>query len=230
MIDGELKKLKESVLDKIDLLSYATKMIPEMIYHTLTFDASYVTKEEVQAILDNNHEVIDKEKVQLVLNQKTAFLFVLKMVQENTPMDENNLKDLHQILMHGFSDIGGLYRNVDISVKGSNHTPPSHIKVYDRMKKYFDFTETVKGDLFEFIAYCHVQLVKIYPFLDGNARLSRLVLDYYLLKNGFLPVLFTQDNKQNYYNALEAFKVEKNISPFVEMLKELEKKAIALVA
>ena len=121
--------------------------------------------------------------------------------------------------------LGGLYRNVDISIKGSNHTPCSHIKVYDRMKKYFDTLKERELNL-ETIAYSHLQLAKIHPFLDGNGRCARLVMNYYLLKAGYAPVTIPYDMKDEYFACLESFKVDKDIQPFVQFLTKLEASAL----
>jgi Fic family protein len=133
-------------------------------------------------------------------------------------LTEDALKDLHQILMNDVNR-GGLYRNVDISIKGSNHTPPSHIKVYDRMKKYFDTINQDGVELYEQIAFSHLQLAKIHPFLDGNGRCARLVLNYNLLKNGLKPIIIEANKKDEYFNYLEEFKVNKDILPFINFLK-----------
>ena len=147
------------------------------------------------------------------------------MVKYNSEFDENKLKDLHEVLMEGL-DTGGLYRKVDISIKGSNHAPPSHLKVYDRMKKYFLTLREEGMGLLEKIAFSHVQLAKIHPFLDGNGRCARLVLNIQLMKNGFAPGINPYDESARYFEPLEAFKVNKDIDPFIEYLLEKEKEAL----
>lgn len=227
MIDIELIKMKEAAQKKSNPLELNDAFLIESIFNNLSIETTAISREEVEQVVLNASEGVDTNKTLLIMNQKNAIMHVYDMVQKSIEMDENNLKDLHQILMNGFLGVGGLYRNVDISIKGSNHTPPSHIKVYDRMKKYFDFClEDPKENLFEYIAYCHLQLAKIHPFLDGNGRCARLVLDYQLLRHGFVPVTFTADNLSTYFDCLEEFKVNKNIVPFVEFLIELEKKAL----
>ena len=95
------------------------------------------------------------------------------------------------------------------------------------MAKYFVFMqEGPKGDLWEYISYLHLQLAKIHPFLDGNGRLARLVLNYELMKNGFMPVIITSDERDKYFSALESFKVDKDIKPFMDFLENLEMKSI----
>lgn len=231
MIDGELMKLRDTAKEKIDFLEISEDFLIDLVYNTLSFDNFIDNKDDVVNVFSGEHQNLSDEKVQLILNQKEAFAFILNLVKENIPMNENNLKDLHQIIMNGFSDIGGLYRNVDISVKGSNHTPPSHIKVYDRMKKYFEYTlsEPDNNNLFEYISYCHLQLAKIHPFLDGNGRASRMVLNYQLMRFDFMPVNIKREEFNNYFDCLEAFKVNKNINPFVRFLENLEKDSLNTV-
>lgn len=230
MIDGELMKLRDRVRSKVDFLKCTEDFLEEFVFNSLSFDNFITNREDVIKVLNNDTKDVDEQVILLINNQKDGLMKVFEMVNEKEPMNENNLKDIHQIIMKGFSDIGGLYRNVDISVKGSNHTPPSHIKVYDRMKKYFDFTlEEPTNNLLEYISYCHLQLAKIHPFLDGNGRTSRLVLNYQLIKHGLMPVIIKKNQFNTYFDCLEEFKVNKNIRPFVRFLEELETKSLEKV-
>lgn len=227
MIDGELFALRESAKTKPGFLDITLPFLVDIVYCSLSFDSDRIKKEDVLNVLNNNPGSIDPSIIQIINNQKNAFLRVTQMVKDNITMTENNLKDLHQLMMEGFSDVGGLYRNVDISLSYSAHTPPSYIKVYDRMRKYFDHTlSEEKDNLFDYISYAHLQLAKIHPFLDGNGRLARLILNYHLMRNGFLPVLITKETRREYFEYLEEFKVNKNILPFVEYLQKLEKEAL----
>lgn len=227
MIDGELLKLRDKAKIKKDFLSIDNDFMIDFVFNSLSFDNFISEKNDVIKVLNNDSEAVNEEVKRLITNQRDAFLRIVEMVKNGEKMDEDNLKDLHQIIMRGFSEIGGLYRNVDISVKGSNHTPPSHIKVYDRMKKYFDSTLIEpENNVFEFISYCHLQLAKIHPFLDGNGRLSRLVLNYQLLRFGFAPVIITKDLFNTYFDCLEEFKVNKNIIPFIRFLEQLEEESL----
>jgi len=228
MIDGELFKMRDAAREKVDFLDVPVNFIIDQTFNGLSFESDLITKEEVIDFFNNKE--VNPQKALLISNHKNAFLKTLEMVKNDIPMTENNLKDLHQILMENISNIGGLYRNVDISISGSNHTPPSHIKVYDRMKKYFDYTLAgPQGDVLEFIANCHLQLAKIHPFLDGNGRLARIVLNYHLLNNQFMPVYVKYEERKRYFSLLEEFKVNKNIKPFIEFLSELEMRSLKTV-
>jgi Fic family protein len=223
MTDLPLQEM-QSIASRFDLNNIDKKFLGDFISNSLSFETD-ITRDEVEKVLNGQTEEVDSKKVLLVKNHYEAFLFVVDLIKNEIELDENKLKDLHEVLMQDI-DIGGLYRNVDISIKGSNHTPPSHIKVYDRMKKYFDVLESGSKDLWELIAFSHVQLAKIHPFLDGNGRCARLVLNYMLMKNKLLPIVIPYDDRRRYFDALENFKVNKDIVPFVEYIKELELKTL----
>lgn len=227
MAKCELLEALEQAKAKGSLLEISDEFLLNLVHSALSFDDNDLKIEEVKDVLNGQYIGVNSEKVRRITNQKNAFLRIVTMAKENINLSEDELKDLHQTLMEGFNIPGGLYRNVDISVKGSNHTPPSYIKVYDRMEKYFNYiNEGPNDDVFEYISYCHLQLAKIHPFLDGNGRLARLVLNYELMSNGFAPVIITADERDKYHHALEQFKVEKEINPFKDYLKELELKSI----
>lgn len=227
MAQCELLTALEAAKAKGSLLEISNDFLLNLVHSALSFDDNELKIEEVQDVLSGQYVGISSDKVRRITNQKNAFLRIVTMAKEGIKLTEDELKDLHQTLMDGFNIPGGLYRNVDISVKGSNHTPPSYIKVYDRMEKYFNYiAEGPKEDVLEYISYCHLQLAKIHPFLDGNGRLARLVLNYELMSNGFAPVIITADERDKYHHALEQFKVEKEINPFKDYLKELELKSI----
>ena len=227
MINEKLSKALEEAKQTKNFLEISEEFLVNLVQSALAFDNPSLKKEDVVRVLNGEVVGVNPDKVRKIINQKNAFLKVLQMAKEKVELDENTLKDLHQILCDGEAEVGGLYRRVNISVKGSNHTPCSYEKVYDRMAKYFVFMqEGPKGDLWEYISYLHLQLAKIHPFLDGNGRLARLVLNYELMKNGFMPVIITSDERDKYFSALESFKVDKDIKPFMDFLENLEMKSI----
>ena len=227
MINEKLSKALEEAKQTKNFLEISEKFLVNLVQSALAFDNPSLKKEDVVKVLNGEVVGVNPDKVRKIINQKNAFLKVLQMAKDKVELDENTLKDLHQILCDGEAEVGGLYRRVNISVKGSNHTPCSYEKVYDRMAKYFVFMqEGPKGDLWEYISYLHLQLAKIHPFLDGNGRLARLVLNYELMKNGFMPVIITSDERDKYFSALESFKVDKDIKPFMDFLEDLEMKSI----
>lgn len=203
----------------LQIPSITNDFLAEFVSNSISLDTTLVSKEEVLNILEGNVTNINERTLMLVNNYLDGFLYGVSLSLKEELFNENDLKDIHEKVVAGFSN-GGLYRNVDISIKGSNHTPCSFIKVYDRMKKYFDTLNTEVDDIFYNIAFSHLQLMKVHPFLDGNGRLARIVLNCMLIHYGFKPIIIKAEDKDNYFNLLEEFKVNKNIDPFISFLKE----------
>ena len=213
MIAFDLSSMHSEASKKITI-----DFLVDFVYNSISFETSVVSLDEVSRIINGDVSNIEKTKITIINNNLNGFLFMLNLLEKEEAFTENKLKDLHEIIMKDLG-IGGLYRNVDISVKGSNHTPPSHIKVYDRMKKYFDTINNPTDNVEEQIAFSHLQLMKIHPFLDGNGRCARIVLNYQLLKNNLNPIILDYSKKDDYFTCLEEFKVNKNILPFINFIK-----------
>ena len=78
----------------------------------------------------------------------------------------------------------------------------------------------------EIVAWSHAEFVRIHPFIDGNGRTARLIMDYQLMVNGFLPVSINKEDRLEYYNTLEEYAVNGNLKPFVDMVSVLEDKQL----
>lgn len=202
--------------------SISKSFLIDFIANSISFETLQVTKETVEKIIDDDLEGIDEKTIKIVKNYENGIIYSFNLLEEKKNLSENDIKDIHEKVVNGLS-LGGLYRNVDISIKGSNHTPPSYLKVYDRMKKYIDAINDDNNDIYYNIAFAHLQLMKIHPFLDGNGRVARIVLNFELQKYNLKPIIISYDEKESYFNLLEEFKVNKNINPFIDFIKEKQK-------
>lgn len=158
-----------------------------------------------------------EREVKEVLNHVRVFEEIIKLVKIKKDLTEEDLKDLHNLLEHEIY-IGGVYRNVNIMITGAQHQPPNYVKVYDRMKRLFDDLETSNLDYFNKGILLHANLAKIHPFLDGNGRLGRLVLNFYLMKAGYLPISISLDDRDLYFATIDEFKINKNIEPLTNFI------------
>lgn len=123
---------------------------------------------------------------------------------------------------------GGVYRNVDGYISGAWHTPPAPNEMYRQVKNFYGDLGR-KGDVLnaiELAAWTHAEFVKIHPYPDGNGRTSRLIMNYQLMAKGFLPISIAKENRLDYFNTLEAYAVEGNLSPFADMIAELEEQQL----
>ncbi len=155
-----------------------------------------------------------------ILNHLEAFEFVKKEANEKKSFNEEKLKDIHEILVEGIFQ-GGVYRNVNINIFGASHQPPDHVKVYDRMSRFFREIDSFKGNVLETATYAHASIAKVHPFVDANGRLAKLVLNYFLMKSDYLPISVPLESKEIYFNRLESFKSDKDLKPLTEFFKAI---------
>jgi Fic family protein len=154
------------------------------------------------------------------INHAQAIEFIKEIASNEIDITERTVKKIHALILHGINkEQAGKYRNVPVMIVGSRHTPPQPYLIQPQMEKFIIDYKAMETDGIHPIviaAFLHDELVKIHPFIDGNGRTSRLLMNLYLLSKGFTITSLKADNeaKQAYYNALEQSHVDNNPLPF----------------
>lgn len=107
-----------------------------------------------------------------------------------------------------------------------DHTPPSPNEMYRQIKMFYYDLSSNTLDPIELAAWTHAEFVKIHPFTDGNGRTSRLIMNYQLMKNGYLPISIDKKDRLSYYEALEEYAVNNNLMLFADMIATLEEQQL----
>ncbi|MBI5553233.1 MAG: Fic family protein [Candidatus Diapherotrites archaeon] len=136
------------------------------------------------------------------------------------------IKKLHRILFAGVdNEIAGklrseLQRNVKIA--GTPYTPPKWGEIEKELKEFFKwYQKDTKGlHPLELAALVHARIISLQPFLDGNSRVSRLLMNWVLWKKKYPLVDIEIEDLENYYNALDHYQIEHNEEPFVQYIKK----------
>ena len=217
------EQIKDS-LPEITVKSYAKAFELEYTHHSTAIEGNTLTLLETKVVLEEGLSVGGKmlREIYEVINHNKAYQYVKDCITQKKSLDEQIIKDLHAILMENII-FGGIYRNVDVYISGAAHTPPSPSDMYRQVKAfYLDLQDRAKDNVVELAAWTHAEFVRIHPFADGNGRTSRLIMNYQLMANGFLPVSIAKENRLEYFNVLEAYAVKKDIKPFADMIATLE--------
>ena len=100
--------------------------------------------------------------------------------------------------------------------------------MYNQLRFFYeDLKEkTEKMDAIELAVWTHAEFVKIHPFLDGNGRASRLIMNYQLMNNDFLPISINEKDRLKYYNTLDEYATKGDILPFKKLVEDLEEKRL----
>jgi Fic family protein len=154
------------------------------------------------------------------INHAQAVEFIKEIASNDIDITERTIKEIHALILHGINkEQAGKYRDVPVMIVGSRHTPPQPYLIQPQMEKFIIDCKAMETDGTHPIviaAFLHDKLVEIHPFIDGNGRTSRLLMNLYLLSKGYTITSLKADNeaKQAYYTALEQSHVENGKEPF----------------
>lgn len=220
------KKLSNILPEALE--SFEKSFDVEYAHNSTAIEGNTLTLIQTKAILEDGLSVGGKtlREIYEVANHAKAFAFVKKCVAEGRTLDESTAKDIHALLMENII-VGGVYRNVEVRISGAGFKPPMPNEMFRQVKKFFAELP-YKADLnpIELAAWTHAEFVRIHPFVDGNGRTSRMLMNYQLMSGGFLPVSIAKENRIEYFEALEAYAVGGNLEPFADMVADLEEKRL----
>jgi len=223
----------KSQLDKHRPLNPAQlKNINEAIFLEYTYDSNRIegntlTLQETALVVQKGITVSGKNLTEHLeaINHYEAVEYIQKFVQEKIDLFERILKEIHALVLRGIDkDNAGKYRNVNVKIAGSRFMPVDSVKITDEMENYFKWYAENKNKIHPVIlsAEMHERLVTIHPFIDGNGRTARLIMNLILLQNGYTiaNIIGTNENRLKYYNALEKCQVEHICEDFHIMVAE----------
>lgn len=210
------------------LASYEQAFEVEYTHHSTAIEGNTLTLMETKVVLEDGIAIGGKSlrEIYEVVNHKKAYRYVKECIGKGLALDENIVKDIHALLMENILT-GGIYRREEVRISGASHTPPAGNEMYAQIKNFYAELEEKKNlNGVELAAWTHAEFVRIHPFADGNGRTSRLLMNYQLLKNGFLPVSVAKENRLDYYNALDKYAAQGVLDDFIELVAELEEKQL----
>lgn len=226
------KKIKyeqnKSKIDAITLSSYEKDFELRFTHHSTAMEGNTLTLMETKVVLEDGVSVGGKElrEIYEVINHKKAYDYVKRCIAANKPLTENIVKDLHATLTENIM-VGGIYRNQEVRISGAGFTPPVGNEMYLQVKNFYkDLNRKKDLNPIELAAWTHAEFVRIHPFIDGNGRTSRLLMNYQLMSQGFLPVSVDKETRLGYYNALEQYAVNNDLNPFADFVADLEEERL----
>ena len=212
-------------IDKITLSSYEKDFELTYTHNSTAIEGNTLTLMETKVVLEDGISVGGKalREIYEVVNHKKAYRYIQKCITKGKKLDENIVKDIHQILTENII-AGGIYRNQEVRISGAGHIPPVGTDMYIQIKNFYadlEWKEQVLNPI-EYAAWTHAEFVRIHPFIDGNGRTSRLIMNYQLMSKGFLPISIAKENRLDYYNALEDYAVNGSLKLFTDLIADLE--------
>ena len=243
-LKSKIARIKKEPLGQ--LLKQARKHKKYDTYHSTSLEGYRITPEDVDVLLSGRAPKEEKGKGaeylenlknrMAIVGYSEAFDFILAGVKkdfEKPHITEDFIKDTYSNLFKPSTDAGIVdyynltaYRNMPVYIRGARHAPPSHEKLPELMTSYTNLVDEIKNPVVRAIL-AHYFFVTIHPYLDGNGRTGRLLMNYLLLSAGYSWVTIKTDQRGEYFEALAKAQSDEGILPFGEfilaMLREASK-------
>ena len=226
----EVDSLKKELDSKRPIPKETLKSLRESInlewtYNSNGIEGNTLTLRETQVVLEGITVGGKSIKEHLeAINHEKAILFLDDLVKDNEPISEWNIKNIHQLILKDIdNENAGRYRKENVTIKGATHIPPDYLKIPELMEKLI-LTYNTWSEYHPIIqaALLHGELVKIHPFVDGNGRTSRLLMNLDLMNSGYNPVIIKKESRLKYYEALDKAHTTGNYTDFVKLVTKLE--------
>ncbi len=216
------------------LRSYDSYRIAQALELEYTFESNRIegntlTLRETDLVINEGLTVSGKsmrEHLEAV-NHQEAITYIKELVNRKIKINEREVLSIHNLILRGIqAEHAGKYRDIQVMIKGSAHMPPQPMMVKEEMSYYFNWYEKNKNTLHPVIlaAEMHERLVTIHPFVDGNGRTSRLIMNLILLSKGYVIANIKGDyeTRMAYYTALEEVQTNKSKEAFHHFIADVE--------
>ena len=153
-----------------------------------------------------------------VTNHREAIHHVEELVKRQAPLSEAQVKSIHHLVLKAIRDQdAGVYRKEQVYIAGASHEPPPPKDLAAAMQELIAWHGREAAGLHpvERAAWVHAGFVKIHPFVDGNGRTSRLLMNLELMKSGYPPAVLPVEERLEYYSALDAWCAAGDRQPFI---------------
>lgn len=152
-----------------------------------------------------------KDHIEAV-GHKEAFDFVSELVKDNVPISESIIKQIHYLVLADKKEDRGVYRRIPVRIIGAQHEPMQPYLIEPKMQQLLHgFVESTEHIITK-LARFHIRFEGIHPFIDGNGRTGRLLVNLELMKVGFPPIDIKFTDRIAYYNAFDEYHVKRNLS------------------
>ena len=128
------------------------------------------------------------------------------MVQRKVPLSEKVIKDIHSLVLMDKREDRRVYRRVPVTIMGAVHTPPQPYLLPARMEELIlKYQEMSLLQVVERVSKFHLEFEAIHPFIDGNGRTGRLLLNLELMKADYPPINIKFADRKRYYDCFTSY-------------------------
>ena len=222
-----------SALRKNDSFRIVEALELEYTFESNRIEGNTLTLSETDLVVNEGLTIAGKSMREHLeaINHQEAIDYVKYIVSSGMVLSERELLSIHNLILRGiYPEDAGKYRKVQVMITGSTHAPPQPFLVPKQMEDYFFWYDQNRKRLHPVVlaAEMHERLVSIHPFVDGNGRTARLIMNAILMQHGYIIANIKGDTatRSQYYTALKAVQEGGSKEAFVQFIADVEKSSL----
>ena len=210
LTEGEVQRLYEDFL-------------VEYTYNSNAIEGNTLTLRETDMVLRGL--TIDKKPLKdhmEAVGHKDAFWFICDLVKEQREISEYIIKQIHSLVLADKPQDRGVYRRIPVRIMGAFTEPVQPYLIEPKMTELLLKNEERKAEMstIERIALFHLEFEGIHPFVDGNGRTGRLIMNLELIRHGYPAINVKFADRKRYYNAFDSFYRDNDPEPMINLVAE----------
>ena len=211
---SRIEELKSKLNEYRPLTSEEVRRLREeflinFTYNSNAIEGNTLTLQETALILKEGITIDQKPlKDHLeAVGHKDAFYYIEELVKDKIGISENAIKDIHTLVLMDKPQHRGMYRRIPVTILGAVHEPPQPYLVPVLMEQLlYEYKEEMKDKhIIEKVALFHLKFEGVHPFIDGNGRTGRLILNLELMKEGYPPINIKFEDRRKYYDCFSDY-------------------------
>jgi len=219
-VDTRKKKLDERrPLTQGELKRLQDEFLVELTYNSNAIEGNTLSLRETALVLEG--VTIDKKPLKdhlEAVGHRDAFQYVLQLVSGKTPVSERIIKDIHSLVLMDRPEDKGVYRSIPVRIMGARKEPPQPYLVPVQMERLLFNLDKDRRHPIERAALFHLNFEGIHPFIDGNGRTGRLIVNLMLMRCGYPPISVKFTDQRRYYDCFDSYFGGNNTAPMVYMI------------
>ena len=210
LTSGEVQRLRE-------------EFMVEFTYNSNAIEGNTLTLKETAMVLEGI--TIDQKPMKdhlEAVGHRDAFLYVQEIATQKIDFSEYVIKNIHSLVLMNRPEDKGSYRKIPVRIMGAFTEPVQPYMIEPKMTELLSKNEERKSKMtdIERIALFHLEFEGIHPFIDGNGRTGRLIMNLDLIRNGYPPINVKFTDRKCYYDAFDSYYRDNNPTPMTELIAE----------
>lgn len=194
----------------------------ELTYTSNAIEGNTLSRAETALVVEKGLTVDGKTLQEHLeaINHAEAVGWIVRLARlKRREITQRHVLDLHRMILQKIDGANaGRYRTVSVRIAGSTVTLPNAAKVPSLMAEFIDWLHTVKNNELIVAAEAHFRLVSIHPFVDGNGRTARLLMNLLLMQAGYPPAIIRKEDRKHYIGSIEAGQLGKSLGDHYDLI------------